>query len=376
MSRKNFSTSQPFAAPIPENQITFPESYQSRFDSFILPGSSSECSLCYETTSFVAVGACGHGEVCWLCAIRLRWICKDNNCAICKENLEIVDIVRVDSSKPITTSPNHVAGINFHSDSILAESTRLKSYYCPYPCGDETDKFHFKSLADLQTHLKRDHHVTYCNICLNNRQCFLPEQKLYKPSELVTHGKTQHSSCDFCRGEKFYSGDELVVHMNQCHFKCIVCDRLDYRNEYYANFDSLNSHSSECHYPCDYPECKEQRFVVFPEEEDLRLHWLEKHGRGRAIGIGSSVGNYGNGRKRGKNKYPGPMSSVVHFRGPKVPASHQEELVILHAYPDVPGGRVYDKKAHSQVVLKRVQDEVFGLIQEKIEKISILCPKN
>ena len=280
------------------------------------------------------------------------------------------------SLDPSYARKQRVQNVVFSNDLLFQEALRLISYCCPYPCGDSAT-FHFKSLRDLQTHLKRDHcGATFCEICLNHRQTFLPEQTVYSPGSILVHAKSQHPGCEFCKGEKFYSIDELLYHMNQVHFKCIVCDRLDYRNEYYINYDSLNHHCGESHFPCEYPECKEQRFVVFGDEDELRLHWIEKHGRGRAVSIAGGVGPGGSvganaARKKFRNKYPQSIYNThVHFRGSRFGGSlgSASLLQAVHDYPDSVSGMSYNPRIHSQL-LKRVSRE------NKMAEISAIIAK-
>ena len=313
---------------------------------------SIDCSLCFETTSYVGVGACGHAEICWLCSLRLRWICKDSTCAICKESSESLSVKRIGDLSSPPSLAYRIRDVDFCDPAIKAEAERLLSYCCPYTCADD-ERFHFRSLSDLQTHLKRDHDsAVFCSICLDYRRCFLPEQQLFGPTDLATHTRAEHPCCEFCsKDRKFYSFDELLAHMHQAHFKCIVCDRLDHRNEYYANFDSLDRHFEEAHYRCEYPECREQRFVVFAEEEDLRLHWLEKHGRGRAIHIGRSTSGTPGTFKKTRNKNSNtPAHLVIHFRGPRLPNHAQDHVIdeeVRGRYPDIKSGNRYDKRIHS-----------------------------
>lgn len=332
-----------------------PMTFEDRIVSRLTKATTKECSLCYEATGYVSKGACGHCEICWICCLRLRLILKDKSCAICKEELQTVSIVPADAreSESVVGSIGDVAFTNIQ---VLKEAQRLTSYVCPYPCGD-SEAFDFKTLGDLQTHLKRDHFTAlFCSICVDYRQCFLPEQVLYSPASLTQHNKKEHPNCDFCsKDRRFYSFDELVGHLNQAHFKCIVCDRLDHRNEYYANFDSLDRHFAEAHYRCEYPECREQRFVVFGDEEDLRLHWLEKHGRGRSVALSGGSSGINTVGKRTRNKLPRSIhNTVVNFRGPKVPASpaHTDPVSneIAERYAPNPAGRSYDKRVHANVI--------------------------
>lgn len=350
------------------------EPFSQRLESLLLLSDTIECSLCYEPTAFVAVGTCGHAEVCWLCALRLRWLCRDTSCAICKEDLSSIAIrPPPDHDDPAGSNPcwSITSAVSFSSEIMYRESLRLRGYYCPFPCGDHED-FWFKTLSDLQTHLKRDHGgAMFCSLCLDYRQAFLPEQHIYSPNELAAHMKAEHPSCEFCPKEtsRHYSIDELLGHMNQSHFKCNVCERLDYRNEYYVNFESLDRHFEESHFRCENQECREQRFVVFPEEEDLRLHMLEKH---RSSGLGSrlsfpfgpSSSATGGGSKKklrlitGNGQILSSSHNSIHFRGPK----HAGRNVVTctsqgtaRAYPPDLVGKAYDKRVHAKINFRVVE---------------------
>lgn len=38
-------------------------------------------------------------------------------------------------------------------------------------------------------------------------------------------------------------------------------------------------HFKQEHYPCEHPQCLEQRFVVFPTEQELKTHTAREHGQ-------------------------------------------------------------------------------------------------
>ena len=324
-----------------------------RIEQKIKCASAKPCSLCYESSSFMARGVCGHSEICWLCTVRLRWICNDNACAICKTSLNTIDIIDLSGRSSTWVT---LKGVRFPNAILSKEAKRLTEFHCP-----TCSSFEFRSLRDLQTHLKRDHQVVYCTVCLEHRQCFLPEQVLF--DTLATHMQQSHPSCAFCRGEHFYSPDELLTHMQQAHFKCVVCERLDFRNEYYANCAALTDHSSDAHFPCTVPECVEQRFVVFADEDELALHAAERHG-GRV-----SIGRRGGGTRRHPNRYP-QDASVVHFRGPKIPNLTRQP----HGpdrYPDLQTGEVYDKVRHgkTEVMLKSIPAKTLVSFAAQVDQL-------
>lgn len=53
------------------------------------------CAVCAEPLQWVAYGPCGHREVCSTCTIRLRFICEDSRCCICKSESKIVFVTKV-----------------------------------------------------------------------------------------------------------------------------------------------------------------------------------------------------------------------------------------------------------------------------------------
>ena len=53
------------------------------------------CAVCAETLLWVAYGSCGHREVCSTCVIRLRFICDDRRCCLCKSESDIIFVTKV-----------------------------------------------------------------------------------------------------------------------------------------------------------------------------------------------------------------------------------------------------------------------------------------
>lgn len=53
------------------------------------------CAVCAETLEWVAYGPCGHREVCSTCVARLRFICDDRRCCICKSESHSVFVTKV-----------------------------------------------------------------------------------------------------------------------------------------------------------------------------------------------------------------------------------------------------------------------------------------
>lgn len=76
-----------FAANVLPNKFCFAEERRDTMD--------DSCAVCAETLQWVAYGPCGHREVCSTCIIRLRFICGDSHCCICKSESRIVFVTKV-----------------------------------------------------------------------------------------------------------------------------------------------------------------------------------------------------------------------------------------------------------------------------------------
>lgn len=53
------------------------------------------CAVCADNLEWVAYGSCGHREVCSTCVARLRFICDDRRCCICKSDCHVVFVTKV-----------------------------------------------------------------------------------------------------------------------------------------------------------------------------------------------------------------------------------------------------------------------------------------
>lgn len=51
-----------------------------------------DCILCQNPIRFWALGVCGHRDVCHTCSLRMRIILEDDQCPICKAELDEVVI--------------------------------------------------------------------------------------------------------------------------------------------------------------------------------------------------------------------------------------------------------------------------------------------
>lgn len=252
---------------------------------------------CKEHPKYVAVGRCGHAEVCWLCAVRMRVLLKDMRCPVCKEELEDVTLLLA-RRRPVhkeSASRHQVWPISFDTEDVRAEVESLFDYSC-WQHGCRSLGSCFPSLAALEQHLWEQHSRRFCHTCLCGRGVFLHEQLLYCDEDLGRHAREgdashilgkrapalpPHTSCDFCK-KSYYSKEVLWDHMHRRHHLCGLCERAGRRGEFYRDYGYLSQHYEERHHVCLHEDCRRgpYRLVVFANETDLHLHDVTDHGSG------------------------------------------------------------------------------------------------
>ncbi|PHT59785.1 hypothetical protein CQW23_02148 [Capsicum baccatum] len=263
------------------------------------------CAVCAETLEWVSYGACGHKDVCSTCVARLRFICDDRRCCICKTEANVVfvtkalgDYTRMISDFSVLPSELREGRIDsywYHEDTqaffddfdhykMIREMCRLSCSVCDKMEGP-TDWITvllggivFRGFADF---------VFLVTI-------FICEQKLYTRAQLNQHintgdsevdgtesergGFMGHPLCEFCR-TPFYGDNELYSHMSTEHYTCHMCQRQHPgQYEYYKNYDDLEIHFRRDHFLCEDESCLAKKFVVFQSDSELKRHNTLEHG--------------------------------------------------------------------------------------------------
>ncbi|KAI3805872.1 hypothetical protein L1987_21759 [Smallanthus sonchifolius] len=87
------------------------------------------CAVCAESLEWVAYGRCGHKEVCSTCVARLRFICNDRHCRICKSESTIIFVTKALGDYTKTISDFSVFSLEnkegrsglymYHEDTVL-----------------------------------------------------------------------------------------------------------------------------------------------------------------------------------------------------------------------------------------------------------------
>ncbi|KAI0104038.1 hypothetical protein F4776DRAFT_647979 [Hypoxylon sp. NC0597] len=251
------------------------------------------CFICASPVIHQSVAPCNH-RTCHICALRMRALYKNKECAHCRTLAPFViftdDAVKryQDYSDADVTSTDDNIGIRYTNEDIVGDTVLLLRYNCP----DVSCDFAGLGWPDLHRHVRSTHHKKMCDLCTRNKKVFTHEHELFTDKELERHmrhgddrpgavdqtGFKGHPLCAFC-GQRFYDDDKLYEHCRSKHERCFLCDRQDPRQpHYYRDYNALEEHFKKDHFLCLDRECMEKKFVVFGSEMDLKAHQLTEHG--------------------------------------------------------------------------------------------------
>ncbi|TKY61669.1 E3 ubiquitin-protein ligase hel2 [Spatholobus suberectus] len=278
------------------------------------------CAVCAEPLEWVAYGPCLHREVCSTCVARLRFICDDRRCCICKTECNLVSVTKAlgdytrmvndFSTLPSEAREGKVGSYWYHEDTNAffddVDHYKMIKAMCRLSCSvcDKTEeqpqdaasrrRAKFRNIGQLKGHLFHRHKLHMCSLCLEGRKVFICEQKLYTRAQLNQHistgdsevdgsesergGFMGHPMCEFCR-TPFYGDNELYMHMSTEHYTCHICQRQHPGHyEYYKNYDDLEIHFRQEHFLCEDEACLAKKFVVFQSEAEMKRHNAVEHG--------------------------------------------------------------------------------------------------
>lgn len=211
------------------------------------------CAVCAEPLEWVAYGPCLHREVCSTCVARLRFICDDRRCCICKTDCNLVFVTKAlgdytrmindFSSLPVEVREGKVGSYWYHEDTntffddvdqykMIKAMCRLSCTVCDkmeeQPQDVPRRRERFRNIGQLKGHLFHRHKLHMCGLCLEGRKVFICEQNLYSRAQLNQHictgdsevdgsesdrgGFMGHPMCEFCR-TPFYGDNELHAHV-------------------------------------------------------------------------------------------------------------------------------------------------------------------
>ncbi|CAM9441852.1 unnamed protein product, partial [Ectocarpus fasciculatus] len=251
------------------------------------------CIICAENADFYAVGICNH-PICSICALRMRLIAKEKECAICKQRMDfmVVSMFR-NAVQPFqsfgifadTIAPgvriDHASSLYFVNCAKHYSDLDVQRAVTCSLCQER-----FRSRKDLSKHLSNAHDVAMCQLCLDNLRLFVCEQELYTKNELKTHLNGRpggapgvHPQCHFCKSNVFDSM-QLYAHMRDRHFSCYLCPAA-HQHRFYKTIGDLELHFKSSHITCNI--CFSQSpvgarsYCVFRSNQEYREHMLSEH---------------------------------------------------------------------------------------------------
>uniref|UniRef100_A0A8C2PXN2 RING-type E3 ubiquitin transferase n=2 Tax=Cyprinus carpio TaxID=7962 RepID=A0A8C2PXN2_CYPCA len=249
----------------------------------------STCVLCCQDIDMFAVGKCDH-PVCYRCSTKMRVLCEQKYCAVCREQLDKVVFMK----KPEPFAALHIHqyqcekkyDIYFADGKMYAQFRKILLHECPQ-CPEPKV---FSKFEELEQHMRKQHELFCCKLCAKHLKIFSYERKWYNRKELARH-RTQgdpddtshrgHPLCKFC-DDRYLDNDELLKHLRRDHFFCHFCD-ADGAQEYYSDYQYLSEHFRESHYLCEEGRCSTEQFThAFRTEIDYKAHKAAAHSKNRA----------------------------------------------------------------------------------------------
>ncbi|KAJ1096042.1 hypothetical protein NDU88_001191, partial [Pleurodeles waltl] len=247
------------------------------------------CVLCCQELDVLALGRCDH-TVCFRCSTKMRVLCEQRYCAVCREELDKVVFVkkRVAFSMIDTHNMQYEKkyDVYFEDADVSAQFRKLLQHEC-LMCADAHP---FLTFMDLEQHMRKQHELFCCRLCVHNLKNFTYERKWYSRKDLARHriagdpddtSHRGHPLCKFC-DERYLDNDELLKHLRRDHYFCHFCDS-DGAQEYYSDYDYLREHFRESHFLCEEGSCSTEQFThAFRSEIDYKAHKTSCHSKNRA----------------------------------------------------------------------------------------------
>ncbi|XP_059835553.1 E3 ubiquitin-protein ligase ZNF598 [Hypanus sabinus] len=253
------------------------------------PGADRSCVLCCQELEIYAVGKCDH-PVCYRCSTKMRALCGQKYCAVCR--LELDKVVFVNKMSPFSTIITHQFhhekkyGIYIADGKIHTQFRKLLQHDCSV-CLESRP---FNTFEELEHHMRKQHEMFSCKLCVRHLQIFSYERKWYNRKDLARHrihgdpddtSHRGHPLCKFC-DDRYLDNDELLKHLRRDHYFCHFCDS-DGAQEYYSDYDYLRDHFREKHYLCEEGRCNTEQFThAFRSEIDYKAHKAASHSKNRA----------------------------------------------------------------------------------------------
>ncbi|XP_078274503.1 E3 ubiquitin-protein ligase ZNF598 [Rhinoraja longicauda] len=223
----------------------------------------------------------------------------DKICVLCCQELDVYavgkcdhPVVFVKKIAPFSTIATH----QFHHEKkydIYIADGRIHTQFrklLQHDCSICIESRPFNTFEELEHHMRKQHEMFSCKLCVRHLQIFSYERKWYSRKDLARHrihgdpddtSHRGHPLCKFC-DDRYLDNDELLKHLRRDHYFCHFCDS-DGAQEYYSDYDYLRDHFREKHYLCEEGPCSTEQFThAFRSEIDYKAHKAASHSKSRA----------------------------------------------------------------------------------------------
>ena len=249
------------------------------------------CVVCAQSIEIYAVGQCDH-YICFKCSTKIRLLCEEDLCPVCRKELpRVIFSKKKDKyehlvSLKLIKDKDYDVGVYFADLAIIKDYRQILEHRCPVCPNRPPDR----TFDQTKAHLRKEHTLFYCEICLEHNRTFTSECKVYSRKDLATHKRIGdpddkshrgHPLCEYC-DERFLDDDKLFHHLRTTHFYCHLCDHGE-TNEFYGTYPDLRAHFKEQHYLCEEGDCINEEFTsVFGTEIDFKAHIASVHKESRS----------------------------------------------------------------------------------------------
>uniref|UniRef100_UPI0037E95732 E3 ubiquitin-protein ligase ZNF598 n=1 Tax=Semicossyphus pulcher TaxID=241346 RepID=UPI0037E95732 len=258
-------------------------------DSTTVKETEKLCVLCCQEVEIFALGKCDH-PVCYRCSTKMRVLCDQKYCAVCREELDkVVFVKKLEAFSCLPYQQFHCEkkhDIFFSDERIYAKYRHLLLPEC-VRCSEPKV---FSKFEELEQHMRKTHELFCCKLCTKHLKIFSHERKWYNRKELARHrahgdpddtSHRGHPLCKFC-DDRYLDNDELLKHLRRDHYFCHFCD-ADGSQEYYSDYPYLSDHFRDSHYLCEEGRCATEQFThAFRSEIDYKAHKAAAHSKNRA----------------------------------------------------------------------------------------------
>ncbi|EDW32892.1 GL10221 [Drosophila persimilis] len=245
------------------------------------------CVVCFKNFDIYSIGDCDH-PVCYECSTRMRVLCQQNECPICRHVLSKVlfTLEKLPYRELEANSRSDFYSKKYRIGFCTAEIQQKFFQLLDHPC-PKCEAPPYRTFAGLRNHVRSEHNLHYCDLCVETLKIFTFERRCYTQSELSLHNNKGdpdnrshrgHPLCEYCK-KRYVDRDELFRHLRREHYFCHFCD-ADGCNEFYNDYSDLADHFRQEHFLCEEGKCATEQFVgAFRNEIEYKAHVANMHGK-------------------------------------------------------------------------------------------------